>query len=77
MDDTKKVVTRTGVVKVKKERTAAQTRKAATARLVEQNRERKIARDKAKAEHEESNISDMKEHYLSISRPLSKIQLSM
>ena len=60
VDDAKKVVTRTGVVKVKKERTAAQ--KAATARLVEQNRERKIARDKAKAEQEESKISDMKEH---------------
>ena len=62
VDDTKKVVTRTGitVVKVKKQRSDLQ--KAATARLVEANRLRKIARNKAKAEEEEIKMSDMEEH---------------
>lgn len=60
VDDAKKVVTRTGVVKVKKERTAAQ--KAATARLVEQSRLRKIDRDKAQAEQEASKMDNIKEH---------------
>ena len=50
----------TRVVKVKKERTAAQ--KAATARLVEQSRLRKIDRDKAQAKQEASKMDNIKEH---------------
>ena len=60
VDDAKKVVTRTGVVKVKKERSEAQ--KAATARLVEANRIRKIARDEARAKDEESKMENIKDH---------------
>ena len=60
VDDAKKVVTRTGVVKVKKERSEAQ--KAATARLVESNRLRKIARDEARAADDESKRDEMKDH---------------
>ena len=60
VDDAKKVVTRTGVVKVKKERSASQ--KAATARLVEANRLRKIARDEARAKDEESKMENIKDH---------------
>lgn len=60
VDDAKKVVTRTGVVKVKKDRSEAQ--KAATARLVEANRLRKIARDEARVKDEESKRDEMKAH---------------
>ena len=60
VDDAKKVVTRTGIVKVKKERSEAQ--KAATARLVEANRLRKIARDESRAKDEKSKRDEMKDH---------------
>ena len=60
VDDAKKVVTRTGIVKVKKERSEAQ--KAATARLVEANRLRKIARDESRAKDEKSKMENIKDH---------------
>ena len=62
---------------MKNERTEPQ--KAATARLVEQNMERKIARDKARAEQEEGKIANMKEHVktkergsMRFSRPINR-----
>ena len=60
VDDAKKVVTGTGTVKAKKERSEAQ--RAATARLVEANRLRKIARDEARAEDEKSKMENIKDH---------------